>query len=56
MLDNYLKDVARSFLLFFIVIGPVIYKDYFAKPKIEESKEDMEADKYARMLNVIRDK
>ena len=56
MLDNYLKDVARSFLLFFIVIGPVIYKDYFAAAKKEEVKEDIEAAKYARMLNDIRDK
>lgn len=29
MLNSYLKDVIGSFLLFFVVIGPVTYKAYF---------------------------
>ena len=30
-LDYYVKDIARSFLLFFLMIGPVMYKTYILK-------------------------
>lgn len=28
MLDSYVKDVASSFVIFWIIIGPVIYQTY----------------------------
>ena len=36
MLDNYIKDTVSSFVLFFFVIGPVVYKCYFKKEEKEE--------------------
>jgi len=29
MLDNYVRDVFGSFLVFWIIIGPVVYQAYF---------------------------
>ncbi len=29
MLDNYVKDVFGSFLLFWVAIGPIVYEAYF---------------------------
>ena len=33
-LDAYLKDIFKSALFFFIVIGPVLYKTYIKKEEI----------------------
>ena len=31
MLDGYIKDVFGSFVIFFIIIGPVLYETYVKK-------------------------
>jgi hypothetical protein len=31
MLDNYIKDVVGSFIVFWFAIGPVVYDAYFRK-------------------------
>jgi hypothetical protein len=37
MLDNYVKDVFGSFIVFWFVLGPVIYEAYFKKdPKVDQ--------------------
>lgn len=38
MLDSYLKDVVGSFLLFFIVIGPVTYQSWWNVKQIKENE------------------
>ena len=61
MLDNYVKDVFGSFLVFWLVIGPVVYQAYFKKdpaldqkgPKREEIGH-IEDDKYTAMLKQIK--
>ena len=30
-LDNYLKDIGKSFLFFWLIIGPTLYKTYYLK-------------------------
>jgi len=61
MLDDYLKDIFKSFLLFFIVIGPIVYQEYFVKedPNQDVPKTDEDGfieDKYAKMLKNIKQK
>lgn len=46
MLDAYIKDMVGSFLLFWVVIGPVVYQTYFKKQPVSFSEDD----KYTRML------
>lgn len=36
MLDAYVKDVVGSFLMFFVVLGPVIYESYFKQKKLDD--------------------
>ena len=38
MLDNYVKDVVGSFLLFWLAIGPVVYEAYFKKDQNEREE------------------
>jgi hypothetical protein len=55
LLDDYFKDVFKSFFLFFLAIGPVIYIEYFKKEvKPEVSEDGMIVDKYANMLKQIK--
>jgi hypothetical protein len=44
--DSYIKDVIGSFFLFFVVIGPVVYKTYIATGPSEEEKREEEEAKY----------
>ncbi len=37
MLDSYIKDVVGSFLLFFVVIGPVVYQEFTGR-KLQEQQ------------------
>ena len=30
-LDNYFKDIGKSFILFWLIIGPTLYKTYYLK-------------------------
>ena len=39
ILDSYLRDVIKSFFVFWMVIGPVTYDAYF-RPKEIELKKD----------------
>jgi len=39
MLDNYVKDVVKSFFTFWILIGPTIYKAHIQKIE-DEDEED----------------
>jgi hypothetical protein len=39
MLDNYLKDTVGSFLIFWFVIGPVLYDAYIRKNDEQEKKD-----------------
>ena len=41
-LDSYLLDVGKSFALFWILIGPVLYKTYYKKEDLFEKDEHME--------------
>ena len=50
LLDSYVKDVASSFVLFWVCIGPIIYKTYFQK---EEPREDEIEDSFAVMLKNV---
>ena len=34
-LDNYLLDVGRSTLMFFVMIGPLMYRTYYLKEEID---------------------
>ena len=52
LLDSYVKDVIRSFLVFFVAIGPVVYSTYFKKEVVPE--EPVKIDKYAEMLKKIK--
>lgn len=60
MLDAYVKDAVGSFLMFFVVIGPVIYESYFKAKQAEaqapkrEEVGNMEDDKYTKMLKQIK--
>ena len=54
LLDSYVKDVVSSFIGFWIVILPVVYKSYYAKPIENPGLE--EKDNFAVMLNNINDK
>ena len=38
MLDSYIKDVIGSFLLFFVVIGPVVYQEVTGSKKKESTE------------------
>ena len=55
LLDSYVKDVFSSFLVFFIVIGPTVYREYI-KDEVKEIKEVALNDKYADMLKKIKEK
>jgi len=33
-LDSYFRDIFKSFALFWLVIGPVIYKTYYLKEEL----------------------
>lgn len=46
MLDDYFKDVFRSFLLFFILIGPTMKQELFPKKEETETNETVGSDKY----------
>ena len=50
LLDSYVKDVTSSFVLFWVCIGPIIYKTYFVK---EEPRQDQIQDTFAVMLNNV---
>lgn len=52
MLDSYVKDVASSFVIFWIIIGPVIYQTYIQK---KELRDDEVKDTFAVMLNKVND-
>jgi hypothetical protein len=59
MLDAYVRDVVTSFLMFFVVIGPVVYESYFKKngEEVAAKKEEfgkIEDDKYTKMLKQIK--
>jgi hypothetical protein len=63
MLDDYVRDVIGSFLLFFIAIGPVVYHTYFRAKKEEENVMpklneigNVEDDKYLKMLKSVKAK
>ena len=61
MIDDYLKDVFKSFLIFFIVIGPLVYQEYFKKEEHtkELPKTDQDGlieDKYTSMLKRMKEK
>jgi len=43
-LDAYLKDIFKSALFFFIVIGPVLYKTYIKKEEIIRQQESLDKD------------
>ena len=52
-LDSYLKDTAISFLLFWVYLGPTVYRAYAKNEKFlgTEKKEAAEVeDKYAEIL------
>ena len=42
-LDNYFKDIAKSFLFFWLIIGPTLYITYYKKENILELAEDYKA-------------
>jgi hypothetical protein len=56
MLDDYVRDVVGSFVMFFFVIGPVVYESYFKQKQLQDmapKKEEfgkIEDDKYTKML------
>lgn len=60
MLDAYVKDVVGSFLMFFVVLGPVIYESYFKQKKLEDALPKREEvgkvvdDKYTLMLKKVK--
>ena len=60
MLDSYVKDVVGSFLLFFVVIGPVVYRELRGEREAVERQKQMqvepqsEDDNYTRMLKQIK--
>lgn len=60
MLDSYVKDVVGSFLLFFVVIGPVVYRELAGEKEAAEKQKQMqvepqsEDDNYTRMLKQIK--
>ena len=60
MLDAYVRDVVGSFLMFFVVIGPVIYESYIKQKKLEEIIPKREEagkivdDKYTQMLKQVK--
>lgn len=53
LLDSYVKDVAGSFLIFWICIGPIIYKTYIKKENI---REDEIEDTFAVMVKNVNDR
>jgi hypothetical protein len=53
--DDYLKDVALSFVLFWVALGPTVYRSYFVDPLAEKKKEEEEKeDKYVKMLKKLK--
>ena len=52
LLDSYVKDTIGSFLMFFMVIGPVAYDVYFKKGDADEEPEDG----FVNMLNKQKDR
>jgi hypothetical protein len=53
LLDSYLKDVVSSFVLFWLVIGPVCYKTYIKKEEVSPHNTE---DTYAEMLKKLKAK
>lgn len=53
MLDYYVKDVVSSFVLFWIGIGPMIYRIYLKNE--DKVREEIVQDKYADLLVQIKD-
>ena len=56
-LDSYLKDIGKSFLFFWLIIGPTLYKTYY-KGENMYNKEELDAsskeDTYSSMLLKIK--
>ena len=50
-LDYYVKDVAKSFLLFWLIIGPTVYKTYYTKENILEGANEQEYQEAEDALN-----
>ena len=42
LLDSYLKDVGKSFLLFWLLLGPTLYKTYYTKENILDALDNVE--------------
>ena len=51
LLDAYIKETVSSFFLFFVMIGPIVYKTHFkGENQEDETTSDKEEDTYVRML------
>ena len=60
-LDNYLKDIGKSFLLFWIILGPTMYRTYWLKENMfdlntmnEMGEASTKTDSYAEILKKIK--
>jgi hypothetical protein len=57
LLDSYVKDAVSSFLLFWVIIGPVTYRAYFTKDPSGKNQNPHEVeDTYSTMLKSAYDR
>ena len=53
LLDGYVKDIGKSFLIFGIIIGPTLYKTYYLKENMfsrQQTDPLSKEDSYAKLL------
>ena len=65
-LDFYLKDIGKSFLFFWLIIGPTLYKTYYTKENMFDMVDESDAkiaeelfsknDSFADLLTKIKTK